>query len=69
MCSNYHFLKEAYMSTHYRYKMYCLPWVKEVVEAVTVGEAVGDSAVFDDLVPVAVVDDAILEVDISRTIV
>ena len=72
MRSNYHFLKEAYTSTHYRYqhdKMYCLPWVKEVVEAVTVGEAVGDSAVFDDLVPVAVVDDAILEVDISRTIV
>ena len=65
MRSNYHFLKEAYMSTHYRYKMYCLPWVKEVVEAVTVGEAVGDSAVFDDLVPVAAVEDVVLEVDTS----
>ena len=59
-------------STNCRYqrdKMYCLPCVKVVVEAVTVGEAVGDSAVFDDLVPVAVVDDAILEVVISWTVV
>ena len=73
MRSNYHFLKEADTSTQCRYqrdKMYCLPWVKEVVEAVTVGEAVGDSAVFDDLVPVAVVDDVVLEVDTSpRTVV
>ena len=35
------------------------------MEAVTVGEAVGDSAVFDDLVPVAVLEDVVLEVDIS----
>ena len=53
-----------------RDKMYCLPWVNVVVEAVTAGEAVGDSAVFDDLVPVAVVDDVVLEVDTSpRTVV
>ena len=34
------------------------------MEAVT-----GDSAVFDVLVPVAVVDDVVLDVDISRTVV
>ena len=47
--------------------MYCLPWVKVVVEAVTSGEVVGDSAVLDDLVlvPVAVVDDVVIEVKIS----
>ena len=47
-----------------RYKKYCIPCVKVVVEAVTANEATGDSAVFDDLVlvPVAVVD-------ISRTVV
>ena len=45
-------------------KKYCIPCVKVVVEAVT-----GDSAAFDDLVPVVVVDDVVLEVDSSRTVV
>ena len=35
------------------------------MEAVTAGEAVGDSAVFDDLVPVTGVDDVVLENDTS----
>ena len=40
------------------------------METVTASEAVGDSAVFDDLVPVAVVDNVVLEVDTSpRTVV
>ena len=41
------------------------------MEAVTASEATGDSAVFDVmvLVPVAVVDDVGIEVDISRTLV
>ena len=40
------------------------------METVTASEAVGDSAVFDDLVPVTVVDNVVLEVDTSpRTVV
>ena len=39
--------------------------MKVVVEAVTASEATGDSAVFDDLVPVAVVDNVVLDVEIS----
>ena len=41
--------------------MYCLPCVKADVEALC--EAIGDP--LDDLVPLAVVDDVALEVEVS----
>ena len=41
-----------YISRFQHDKIYCLPWVKVVVEAVRASEATEDSAVFDDLVPV-----------------
>ena len=42
-------------------KMYCLPCVRADVDALR--EAIGDS--LDDLVPLAVVDDVALEVEVS----
>ena len=41
--------------------MYCLPCVRAVVDALR--EAIGDP--LDDLVPLAVVDDVALEVEVS----
>ena len=65
-------LKHTDTSTLFRYqndKMYCLPWVMVVVVVASANEAMGDSAVVDGLVSVAVVDSVVLEVEISpRTV-
>ena len=77
MHTNYNFFIEADVSTRYNYqcyKMHCLPWVVDVevvvVDAVRACDGEGDSAVFVDSVPVVVVDNVVLEVEIPpRTVV
>ena len=66
MHTNYNFCIEADVSTLYNYhsyKMYGLPCVVDV-DALRAFEGVGDSAVFVDSVPVVVVDNVALEVEI-----
>ena len=66
--TNYDFFIDADVFQPQRYKMHCLPWVVDVevvvVDAVRAFEGVGDSAVFVVSLPVVVVDNVVLEVEI-----